>query len=71
MGTSEERTAVLIVRAWVEPGGRGSELRARITQFLDISSGEHTVGTVASMEEVCAAVQSWLECFLTRGGPPD
>jgi hypothetical protein len=69
MATSEERTAVLIVRAWVEPGGRESKLRARITEFLDISSGEHSVGTAASAEEVCAAVRSWLESFLTRGGP--
>jgi hypothetical protein len=71
MGTSEERTAILIVRAWVEPGGSGSKLRTRITQLLDISSGERTVGTAASMEEVCAAVQSWLESFLTGGGPTD
>jgi hypothetical protein len=53
---AEERTAVLVARAWIE----GEQFRARITYTRDIGS----VGTVetaaGSPEEVVRAVESWL-----------
>ena len=62
-------TAVLIVRAWAE-GQSGHSLRARITSTLDTTSGEETVVSAAMVEDVCAAVRSWLEAFLAEEGLP-
>jgi hypothetical protein len=59
---AQERTAVLVVRAWIE-GGR---LRARITYTRDIGSAGTTETAAGSPEEVLEAVEAWLRNFLGR-----
>jgi hypothetical protein len=57
---AQERTAVLVVRAWIE----GGELRARITYTRDIGSAGTAELAAASHEEVLAAVEAWLRRFV-------
>jgi hypothetical protein len=59
-----ERTALLIVRAWIEIGDGG--LRARITRVLDLAAPDEVVATVAGAEEVLGVVRSWLDDFAAR-----
>ena len=56
------RTGVLVLRVWTEsePGGRP---RARLTATRDVSDPRPAETTVMGPEDVCAAVQAWLEDF--------
>jgi len=63
---SEERTAVLVVRAWTEAGAQRS-LRARVTCTLDVSEpGDEQTFTAASEQEIVKAVRSWLRAVTER-----
>ena len=53
---TQERAAVLVIRAWVE----GSRLRARIVQTRDIESVKTVESAAGSAEEVMKAVEEWL-----------
>jgi hypothetical protein len=55
-----ERTAVLVVRAWLED----SQLRARITQTRDLDSARTVETAAGSAEEVVRAVEEWLRGFV-------
>jgi hypothetical protein len=55
-----ERTAVLVIRAWVE----GREVRARITHTRDIGGTTMVEGAAASVEEVLRTVEEWLRSFV-------
>jgi hypothetical protein len=64
---AEERTAVLVVRAWIDEAGEEVGLRARITQTRDVTS-TRTVRTAAgSREEILRAVDEWLRAFVNAG----
>jgi hypothetical protein len=52
--------ATLILRVWFEGNSR-IELRARIVEVAGGSSGEELVATVATPEDLYAAVRSWVE----------
>jgi hypothetical protein len=54
-----ERTAVLIIRAWIE--GEPPSLRMRVTRTFDVAAADETTEATASIEEVCAIVRRWLE----------
>lgn len=56
-----ERTGVMVVRIWIE--GDGCGLRARLTATDDISSGEETTTTAATLEDVLDVVRRWVEAF--------
>jgi hypothetical protein len=56
----QERTAVLVIRAWLEEG----RLRARITHTRDIGSVSTVETAAASSEEVVRAVETWLRSFV-------
>ena len=58
-----ERTAVLVIRAWLETGLEESELRARIVATPDVSSRARVETAAASEAEILAAVASWLRSF--------
>jgi hypothetical protein len=59
-----ERTAVLVIRAWIE--GEPPTLRLRITRTLDLSaSDEHTEAT-ASVDEAMTIVCRWLQQLQPR-----
>jgi 16S rRNA G1207 methylase RsmC len=62
-GADQERTGVLVVRAWLEDAG-DKRLRARITHTRDVARPGETVIVTAGREEVFAAVRSWLEAFM-------
>ncbi len=64
MARSPERTAVLVIRAWLEPTNETAALRARVTSTLDVSvPGRRTTTSVASEEEIVNAVRAWLRAF--------
>jgi hypothetical protein len=71
-----QKTAVLVIRAWLEEGLDTNALRARITRTVDVSdagtlwtgaapvSGAERLETAAaSEEEILAAVLAWLRSF--------
>ena len=58
-----EKTAVLVIRAWLEAGVEGNALRARITRTLDVAEPETIETAAASEEEILAAVRAWLRSF--------
>ena len=57
-----ERTALLVIRAWVESNGE-PHLRARITHTLDLGQRKETSRLAATREEIADAVNEWLESF--------
>ena len=61
-----ERTALLVIRAWLEPGAE-PRLRARITQTIEIERPATASRVVATREEVTAAVERWLDVFIGDG----
>jgi hypothetical protein len=58
-----ERTGILVVRVWLEPG-TPDRLRARLTQAADLGDPPTTLATTADVPGVCAAVEAWLRQFL-------
>ena len=65
MSPSAEKTAVMVVRAWLEHDQTG-QLRARVTQSLDIAAPDELVSTASTIDQVCTIVRSWLEAFIAR-----
>jgi hypothetical protein len=66
----EERTEVLVLRAWVE-GSDSQGLRVRITRVtspIQRAPVEPVSSASATVEGVCATVRAWLE-ELVHGGP--
>lgn len=59
-----ERTAVLVIRAWREPGGTG--LRARIVATSDISRPTRVETAAGSEADVLDAVTRWLRGLRPR-----
>ena len=74
--TEEERTEVLVLRAWVESAGERG-LRVRITRMARPIQGatvEPVNSASATVDGVCATVRAWLEELLQGpppGSPPD
>jgi hypothetical protein len=59
-----ERTGILVVRAWIEPGVGGG-LRARITATLDVAERDEVVTVASSVDGVVAAVADWVDAFVS------
>jgi hypothetical protein len=55
----EERTSLMILRAWVEPDHEHA-LRVRIIQPYQGDGGGPVVRAFASVDDVCAAIRAWL-----------
>jgi len=68
MARTPERTAVLVIRVWVEKENQAKPLRARLTSTLDVSAprATDTIGA-ASEREIMNAVRSWLRAFISAG----
>jgi hypothetical protein len=62
-GMLAERTGVLIIRAWVEPGSE-EPLRARLRISSDISSGIERSVTLTEPDAVLLMVAGWLDDML-------
>jgi hypothetical protein len=69
MVTARERTGVLVLRAWVEPGDP-VRVRARITQSLEIETPGQVVVTTVGIDVICAVVQRWLETLQDHASQP-
>ena len=61
MPTGPDRTGVMVVRIWID--GTGKQIRARLTETLDITSHEERTQAAASVDEVLAIVREWLGRF--------
>ncbi len=55
-----ERTALLVIRAWLQDEFDPSTLRARITQTFDVSARSTVDMAAGSEDEVLAIVRAWL-----------
>jgi hypothetical protein len=58
-----ERTGVLVIRVWFEPGAGGG-FRARITGNSDLCERDETVTVSSSPEGTLAAVTDWIDAFV-------
>jgi hypothetical protein len=67
MTVAGERSGVLVVRAWIE--GEPAQLKARITQTIDLAQREPESATVSSGEEIEAEVRRWLAALEAGGSP--
>jgi hypothetical protein len=64
MGTAdEERTGVLVLRAWVEADGNNG-LRVRIIRTIPGGTTEAVSSAAATVDGVCTMVRNWLEELL-------
>ncbi len=63
-----ERTAVLIIRAWVEPHP-SSPLRANIRSTTDVAAGFESTLNLADADAVAQVVRTWLREVEARGHP--
>jgi hypothetical protein len=64
MSAPPERTAVLVIRVWLEGVHTEPRLRARITSTLDVSEhGPTDTFGAASEKEIVKAVRAWLRAF--------
>jgi hypothetical protein len=64
-----ERTGLLIIRAWTEPGS-SEPLRAQVRIVTDVSAGVEETLTLSRSEVVCATVEQWLADFSSPAGDP-
>jgi hypothetical protein len=53
-----EKTALILVRAWAEPGSEHME--ARLIGVVDLLGGHETTAAACSVDEVCELVRAWL-----------
>ena len=58
-----ERTGILVIRVWVEPGQSG-QLWARLTQAGDLGEPATTLAVANGAPAVRDAVEAWLCQFL-------
>jgi hypothetical protein len=61
-------TAVLVIRAWTEPGAPG--VRARLIETDRVGGRDKTV-VVAGAEAISEAVRVWLEPLVAAAGDRD
>jgi len=61
-----DRDALLIIRAWVQPGST-SPLRARLRCTTDVTTGLQCDLTLVEVDAVRTAVGVWLEEVLAAG----
>ncbi|MDO9443924.1 MAG: hypothetical protein Q7K37_01310 [Dehalococcoidia bacterium] len=62
-----DRTAVLIIRAWIEPHP-AAPLRANIRRTTDIAGGFQSTLNVTDSEVIAGIVQQWLHEVQATGG---
>jgi hypothetical protein len=67
-GMTDDRTAVLIIRAWVEQHPT-SPLRATVRRTTDVSAGFESTEQLADADAVAQVVRMWLRDVQARGHP--
>ena len=65
-----EQAALLIIRAWTEPGS-SEPLRAEVRIVTDVSACVERTLTLSRPEAVCATVADCLADVLNARGPTD
>ena len=60
---TSDRTALLLIRAWVEQGS-SSPLRADVRQTADVSAGFERSSTLTDAEGVTDIVRAWLDTIM-------
>jgi len=60
---SRERTALLVIRAWIETNSE-TQLRARITQTADLNGRKEISTAAATRDDIASAVTEWLDRLL-------
>lgn len=63
---SEETSAVLVIRAWREPGMEDGAVRARLTQTGDADRPGWEQTVADGEEAILAAIRTWLHAFASR-----
>jgi hypothetical protein len=66
MALPDDRSAVLVIRAWHEPGSPPHDVRARLTQTRDTDVTGWDESVARGEAEIVAAVLRWLEDFNGR-----
>jgi hypothetical protein len=66
MALPDDRSAVLVIRAWHEPGSPPREVRARLTQTPDTDTTGWDESVARGEDEIVAAVLRWLDDFHER-----
>jgi hypothetical protein len=64
MRRSDDRSAVLVIRAWHEPGSDPVQVRARLTQTTDADTPGWEQASAAGEDAILAAVGDWLRAFV-------
>jgi hypothetical protein len=59
----QERTGLLIIRAWIEDGS-SAPLRAQVSMTSDVSLGMERTSVHTDVIEVGTEVESWLRAIL-------
>jgi hypothetical protein len=62
--SSSERTGLLLLRVWIEPGHATKALRARLTGTVGGSGREVSIATAATVQDAVESIRSWLEDFV-------
>jgi hypothetical protein len=65
MAVTDDRSAALLVRVWLEGGA--DQFRARVTAVGLEASEDRTIALASSPGEVVDAVRDWLDEFLRTG----
>ncbi len=66
MEQADDRSAVLVIRAWHEPGSPPHEVRARLTSTPDAEAFRWDEIVARGEDEIVAAVLRWLGEFTRR-----
>jgi hypothetical protein len=63
MRRSDERSAVIVIRAWREAGSGSEDVVARITRTVGAASQSWEESAAAGESEIVAAVRAWLSAI--------
>lgn len=66
MAADDEHASVLVIRVWREGGAEPGDLRARLTNALDLDAPGWEECAAAGEESIVAAVRSWLREVAAR-----
>jgi hypothetical protein len=69
--SSSERTGLLFLRVWIEPGHATKALRARLTGTVGDSGREVSIATAATVDDAVDSMRSWLEDFIASSARND
>ena len=65
MRRTQERSAVIVIRAWQEAGAGPDGVRARITETVGGPDRGWRESVAAGEREIVAAVRAWLRALAT------